>query len=170
MWAPLTVVDKEVRMRCARFLVVVLWLVAAGCGDDLAGGGSGGTAGSDGNAGSGGPGGSAAVDAPFDSAMRSDGFMPTDAALNDGGAFTTIVTPDSVRCLDNGAQTTCTTPTQECCTTVMDASITIECTSVAQCPSNARLSLTCDGPEDCPGTELCCFVLGPPITSKCTAI
>lgn len=147
-------------MRFAKLLLAALWLVAAGCGDDSsATGGSGGTAGAGGSGGIDAP----MVDAPGGTggtggmAGTDGGFNRTDAALSDAGSYKTPITPNSVPCQANGSPTTCTTPGQECCGVLTDAgSANVMCTAPAQCPAGAVLSLACDGPEDCPGNQLCC--------------
>lgn len=90
-----------------------------------------------------------------------------DAALRDAEAGATRV-PDGVRCDD----TTCAPGAQYCCVgSVLNGD---HCTtkSLGDCAfenfGNAR-GFRCDGPEDCPAGQVCCFVDSDSVGAACSA-
>jgi len=108
--------------------------------------------------------------------MRSDA-MPVGALRSDAGVYASAKTPNKVPCQERGQD--CALPADVCCGIAKfqsddagaprtDASIVIytssfvgwnlSCSAIASCQGD--LELACDGPEDCPAGEACCFKQG----------
>jgi hypothetical protein len=84
-------------------------------------------------------------------------FPDLAAPVQDGGA------PETVAC----GGTPCAVGAQVCCSTTFGASGTCATPGVlGGCPGATSQAFDCDGPEDCPGTQTCCYVRG--VGTRCT--
>lgn len=80
-----------------------------------------------------------------------DGIAPPDAAISDGGGFTTPVTPDRVRCAVAGGS--CDTTTSKCCGMLTGGLLSFSCAPPAT--TGCSIDEGCDGTEDCT-SGVCC--------------